>query len=209
MFKREWFTQFVDAAPVEAFRVRYWDKAGTQGGGKFSSGMLMAKTPFGIYYVEDVTRGQWSAKEREDVIKQTAELDRIRYGNTVHIWHEQEGGSGGKESAENTNRNLAGYIVHADHVTGDKVTRSYPYQAQCEAGNVRLVRGAWNQAYIDELTGFPNGAFSDQVDSSSGAFNKLAPMEVEEAPEPVIETHTFGGGPKRDDSGEPWAPRMG
>ncbi len=208
LFKREWFTKFVDAAPAQAWRVRYWDKAGTEGGGAFSSGVLMAKTAERMFYVEDVVRGQWSALDREAVIRQTAELDRQKHGDSVQIWVEQEGGSGGKESAENTIRNLAGFAVRADHVTGDKVTRSYPFQAQCEAGNVRLVRGPWNYVYIDELTAFPNGRYKDQVDASSGAFNKLALLQVTEAPLPVVETHTFWEEAARAESDEPWTPRM-
>jgi phage terminase large subunit-like protein len=46
---------------------------------------------------------------------------------------------------------LAGYVVHAERPTGDKVTRARPFAAQVEAGNVALVRGAWNLAYLDEL----------------------------------------------------------
>jgi phage terminase large subunit-like protein len=41
-------------------------------------------------------------------------------------------------------------------------------------GNVRLVGGAWNSAYLDELCAFPEGPHDDQVDASSGAFAKLA-----------------------------------
>ncbi|HAM41859.1 MAG TPA: hypothetical protein DCP69_11165, partial [Candidatus Omnitrophica bacterium] len=71
-------------------------------------------------------------------------------------------------------RELAGYSVHAETVTGDKVTRAQGLSAQAEAGNVKLVRGEWNEAYLSELHGFPEGKYKDQVDSSSGAFNKLA-----------------------------------
>lgn len=173
MFKRPWF-RLVDAAPVEAERVRYWDKAGTDGGGAYTAGVLLARTAEGIYYVEDVIRGQWSAGERERVIKQTAELDAERYGDVVTIWIEQEPGSGGKESAENTIRNLDGYNIHAERVTGDKVTRAEPLQAQAEAGNVRLVKGAWNTAFLDEITAFPLGKYKDQVDAASGAYNKVS-----------------------------------
>jgi predicted phage terminase large subunit-like protein len=90
------------------------------------------------------------------------------------IWAEQEPGSGGKESAENTVRNLAGYSIRTETVTGDKVTRADPYAAQAGAGNVDLLAGAWNEPYLEELAAFPNGRYKDQVDSSSGAFNKLA-----------------------------------
>jgi phage terminase large subunit-like protein len=40
-------------------------------------------------------------------------------------------------------------------------------------GNVALVKGAWNNAYLEELRTFPNGAHDDQVDASSRAFAAL------------------------------------
>jgi predicted phage terminase large subunit-like protein len=172
MFQREWFP-IVEAAPRAAQRVRYWDKAGTQGGGKATAGVLMAVDADGVFYVEHVVRGQYSALERERVIRQTAEADAAQYGD-VEIWMEQEPGSGGKESAEGTVRSLAGFRVHKETVSGDKVTRAEPFAAQCEARNVRLVRGAWNGGFLDELTAFPYGKFKDQADAGAGAFNKLA-----------------------------------
>jgi predicted phage terminase large subunit-like protein len=171
-FKRDWF-QIVDAVPPGAHRVRYWDKAGTQGGGKRTAGVLMALAGE-TYYVEHVVKGQWSAYRREKVIRQTAQLDAQRYGNSVRIWIEQEPGSGGKESAENTVRGLAGFPVRADRVTGDKDLRLEPFAAQCEAGSVHLLRGAWNLDFIEEMCAVPNGTFRDQADAAGGAFNKLA-----------------------------------
>lgn len=174
MFKKTWFT-IVDAAPADAIRVRYWDKAGTAGGGAFTAGVAMSRTPQGIYYIEDVQRGQWSSGDREATIKQTADMDALKHGQFgFTVWVEQEPGSGGKESAENTIRNLDGYSAFAERVTGDKATRAGPLAAQAQVGNVRIVRGAWNQAFLDELATFPLGKFKDQVDATSGAFNKLA-----------------------------------
>lgn len=173
MFKRHWF-EMVDVAPYYAQRVRYWDKAGTEGGsGAYTCGVLMVRDGHNRFYVEDVIRGRWSALERETIIKQTAVADEARFGR-VEVWQEQEPGSGGKESAEATARNLAGHIIHTERVTGDKVTRAEPFAAQAEAKNVALVKGAWNSAYLDELTSFPFSKHKDQVDASSGAFNKLA-----------------------------------
>jgi predicted phage terminase large subunit-like protein len=87
---------------------------------------------------------------------------------------EQEPGSGGKESADATIANLAGFAVYADRPTGSKDVRLEPFAAQAEAGNVRLLRGAWNQDYVEELCAVPNGAYRDQADATAGAFNKLA-----------------------------------
>lgn len=174
MFKSAWFQPFADAAPAAVPTIRYWDKAGTQDGGAYTAGVLMSRTDDGLYWVADVVRGQWSAGEREARIRQTAEKD----GRHVGIWVEQEPGSGGKESAQNTILNLAGWNVHAEPVTGDKETRARPFAAQAEAGNCRIVKDTaarrWNQALLDELTGFPHGKYKDQVDAAAGAFNKLA-----------------------------------
>jgi predicted phage terminase large subunit-like protein len=171
--KRDWL-KLVEASTVKAERIRYWDKAGTEDGGAYTSGVLIARTEEGIYFVEDVVRGQWSAYQRETVIRQTAELDRQRHGAGVKIWIEQEPGSGGKESAEATIRNLAGFAVYAERPTGDKDVRLEPFAAQAEAGNVSLLRGVWNYDYIEELVTIPNSAYRDQADATAGAFNKLA-----------------------------------
>jgi len=171
-FNRHWF-EVVKVAPKEAVRVRAWDKAGTEHGGDYSVGVLMARSKEGVFYVEDVVRGQYSDLARERIIKQTAEADSALYG-AVTVWLEQEPGSSGKESAAATIRNLAGFIVKAEPSTGDKEVRATPFATQSDAENVKLVAGAWNTAYLNELTSFPHGAHDDQVDASSLAFNKLA-----------------------------------
>ncbi len=171
LFKRHWFG-LVGAAPRDSKRVRAWDKAGTESGGDYTVGVLIAKDSDGVFYVEDVVRGQYSDLQRERIIRQTADMDKDRYGN-VTIWIEQEPGSGGKDSARITARSLAGHTVRAERVTSDKLTRAQPFAAQCEAENVKLVRAPWNTAFLEELTMFPNGKHDDQVDASSLAFAKL------------------------------------
>lgn len=167
-FATDQFT-IIEHAPKIIKKVRYWDKAGTDGGGAYTAGVLIGKTSQDQYVILDVVRGQWSALKRENMIKQTAGID----GNDVHIWIEQEPGSGGKESAESTIRNLAGYTIKAERVTGDKETRAYAYSAQVEAGNVMILKAGWNRDFISEHESFPAGEYKDQVDASSGAFNKL------------------------------------
>jgi predicted phage terminase large subunit-like protein len=194
IFDRAWFTTTLQAVPTDLTAlVRYWDKAGTQGGGKYSAGVLMGKRASGRYVILDIERGQWSAGNRETVIKQKAEADTAQFPGKVTTWVEQEPGSGGKESAENTVLNLAGHTVHVERVTGDKVTRAGPLSSQAEAGNIELldplgpaVKGTpAREAFLNEAQNFDGAhGFSDQIDAASGAFNKLAltqppkPMQV-------------------------------
>jgi predicted phage terminase large subunit-like protein len=172
LFKRHWFI-VIHALPAGCTLVRYWDKAATPGGGDWSVGVLMARSPRQRYIVVDVVRGQWSPGERKRIERQTAEMDRARYGH-VATRGEQEPGSSGVESAQASVENLAGFDARFERVTGDKLTRSMPFAAQCEVGNVDMLAGTWNAAYLDELTIFPNGKYDDQVDGSSGAFAQLA-----------------------------------
>jgi len=156
-------------------RVRYWDKAGTVVTKKgqnpaWTVGVLLLLLVNGKYLVADVKRGRWSAQVREDIIRATAEAD----GPDVEVVVEQEPGSGGKESAEGTIRRLVGFRVSADRPTGDKVLRADPLSVQVNAGNVMLLKGDWNREYIEEFRFFPNSTFKDQVDGTSGAFNRLA-----------------------------------
>jgi predicted phage terminase large subunit-like protein len=170
LFRYDWF-EIVDAAPAEARRVRYWDTAGTEAGGDFTAGVKMSRNGTGVIYVEDVVRGQWSPHHRDSHIRRTADGD----GRPVTVWLESEAGVMGKERTQETIRQLAGYVVHSERPTGPKELRAEPLAAQMEAGNVRIVRGAWNQAFIDELVNFGPGCMhDDQVDAAAGAFAKLA-----------------------------------
>lgn len=163
----------IDIPPVSFRRiVRYWDKAGTLGDGAFTVGVKMGLEPASHgdepkFWILDVVRGQWESSERERIIKHTAMLD----GKSVIIGVEQEPGSAGKESAENTAKRLAGYRVRLDRPTGDKAERADPYSVQVNSGNVYLKKGAeWIQDYIDEMRHFPDSTYKDQIDASSGAF---------------------------------------
>ena len=171
MIKRHWF-DYVTDVPASAKRIRYIDKAATQDGGAWTAMVLMAELN-GTFYIEDVVRGQWSSNEREENIKKMIKLDTLKYGSKYVAYIEQEPGSGGKESAEHTIQNNAGYRIKADRPTGDKDTRLLPFADQAEAGNVKLLVASWNHDYLEEITAIPNSTYRDQGDATAGAFNKL------------------------------------
>ncbi|MCP4475409.1 MAG: terminase [Gammaproteobacteria bacterium] len=149
--------------------VRYWDKAATLDGGCYTAGVLMHKMKDGSFVVSDRVMGQWSVGIREKIIKQTTILD----GERTHVWVEREPGGAGIESADNTIRNLAGYIAESDRVTGSKPHRAIPYANQVEIGNVSLIKNEWTKDFIDHHGGFPFGKIIDDVDAAAGAFAKL------------------------------------
>jgi hypothetical protein len=63
--------------------VRAWDKSATHGGGDYTAGVLMHAMKDGIFVIEHVVRGQWSALEREQQIKATAAADSNSIKNSV------------------------------------------------------------------------------------------------------------------------------
>ena len=154
--------------------VRYWDKAATIGAGAYTVGVKMHLLKNKFFYIEDVKRGQWSTEVRERIIKQTAAID----GDSVDIVIEQEGGSGGKESAEGTIRNLAGFRVKAERPIGDKAKRADRYSVQVNNGSFILAAADWNAKFKEEYELFPNGTYKDQVDAGSGAFNYLVKKKI-------------------------------
>jgi predicted phage terminase large subunit-like protein len=174
LFKKHWF-KVVDAAPAGGTWVRKWDLAGTEEGATgdpdWTVGCLMSKCPDGFFWVRDIIRFRGSPHEVEQAVQNTATLD----GKNVAIHLNQDPAQAGKAQAKAFTRMLAGWIVKAEVESGSKETRAAPFSAQCEAGNVRLVKAPWNEGFITELCTFPNAAKDDQVDAASGAFNYLAP----------------------------------
>lgn len=195
-FKRHWFEIVpVPPAPGRAWWVRYWDKASTKDDGDYTAGVLMALTKdTGEFFVVDVQRGQWESEARDAVIRQTLALDEQRYGANLMTWFEQEGGSSGKDAAKAQIKSFAGHRVFAEPISGkgDKATRAEPFQSQAMVRNVKLVSGAWNKAYLDELASFPFGTNDDQIDGSSGSFRRLARIQERENRKKKTETPATG-----------------
>jgi predicted phage terminase large subunit-like protein len=175
-----------DMFPVDRFKIitsfnrsqvrrsiRYVDKASTEEDGAYTAAALVHDMRDGTTVVEDMLRGQWPVLERERRLMQAAEADDASC-RQYSIWFEQEPGSGGKESAEASIRRFKQFGAFADKVTGAKEVRAEPYAGAVQNGDVSLVAGEWNRAFLDEHEQFPLGKYKDQVDATAGAFNKLA-----------------------------------
>ena len=175
MFKPEWF-DVVEKPPEKVVaRVRYWDKAGKEGGGDYTAGVLMSKTAEGRYYVEHVVREQLSIYRRNKKIRKMIDMDLTLPGPTTRAWHELEGGSAGPEAAINLVKEMEGRPIQPDPVGNkSKEVRASALANACEAQLVHLVKSNWNREFIDELMMFPRGKHDDQVDAAAGAFNQLA-----------------------------------
>lgn len=181
-FKRAWFEVLTTCPPLIQ-GVRYWDKAGSKGGtgartagvfiGAYDDPSVPTSSPLRRkYIITDAQGHRVEAPEREMIIKQQATIDQ-RFYPAVVTWVEQEPGSGGKESAQNTVANLAGFTCMAERVTGSKEVRADPLSSQASVGKIKLLAGNWNKEFLDEIELFPLGKLKDLVDAAGGGFNKL------------------------------------
>jgi predicted phage terminase large subunit-like protein len=165
----------VDAAPADLTMVRGWDLAGTlkteQNDPDWTTGTKIGRSKStGRYIVLHHVRDRNTPHEVEKMIHNTASQDTP----DVEISLPQDPGQAGKSQVATLIKMLAGFTVRASPETGDKATRFGPFSAQCEAGNVDVLRGAWNETWFSELEGFPEGGHDDDADSTSRAFNRLS-----------------------------------
>lgn len=176
-FKRSSF-EVLEAAPAWVTgRVRYWDRAATEEqpgrNPDWTVGLRLSRTRDGFFVIEHVVRLRGAPGTVEQTIKAVTEQD----GPSVMVGIEQDPGQAGKFEASYYVRELAGYNVRLFAASQNKITRAQPVSAQADGhggfGRVRIVRGFWNDALLDELEAFPEGEHDDQVDALSGAFNAL------------------------------------
>jgi predicted phage terminase large subunit-like protein len=174
-FRREWFP-VVSAIPdgwVQA--IRSWDRAASRVSAEnpdpdWTVGVLLYRYPNNTWIIGDVKSIRESPGKVQQFIKEVAKFD----GRRVRIVAMQDPGSAGVEERDNFVRMLAGYNVETYSSSKDKENRAKPVSAQCEYGNVGVMKGSWNERFFIEVGNFPLGSHDDQVDALSGAFNDLA-----------------------------------
>lgn len=186
LFRREWFS-VADSAPADAKWVRYWDLAATElKPGQDPDWTVGALVGFkeGVYYIKDIRRVRATPQGVENLVRQTADLD----GRRVPIYMEQEPGASGANTIDHYRRRvLVGFPFYGERTTGSKVERARPVSSAAEAGNVKLVRGAWIADFLDEIASFPlRGVHDDQVDAVSGAITQLADHETRLPEQPTV-----------------------
>jgi predicted phage terminase large subunit-like protein len=173
MFKREWF-EVVDALPsVVASRARGWDLAATeeQQGSQpaYTATVKMSKTKDGFYYIEHAERARRSPAGVEAMITGYAKAD----GKKIPIALPQDPAQAGKSQAHYYKTRLSGWVVRCQPPTGSKPARAAPVASQAEVGNIKVLRGPWNEEFFGELCLFPNGTFKDFTDALSEVFDYL------------------------------------
>ena len=178
--------RLVDAPPTgdHLRRARAWDLASTQAGDSnpdpdWSVGAKLSVDPrTRIWTIEHVVRVRVRPGERDDLIRSTAISDGLRYQ------HVEKVGSWGNDLMDTLGRHLDGICrVKGLPATGTKAERADPLAAAAEQGRLRIVRGPWLDALVDEFEEFPDGDHDDIVDACAMAMRAVG--ERREVADPV------------------------
>jgi predicted phage terminase large subunit-like protein len=180
-FRRSYFPIVAEPPGPIIRSVRFWDKAASEPCEAYpdpdwTAGVKTAKLEDGRYLVQHVERMRGTPGKVDTCMRAIASQD----GTRVPVGIFQDPAQAGKVDVAHTRQVLDGYTLRTIRAGKgmDKVTMAGPFSAQAEGGRVLLLRGPWNDPYLDELEGFPDADHDDQVDASSGAHQELQGFEL-------------------------------
>lgn len=170
--------QIIDELPkYQVYKsARVWDLAATESGGDFTVGTLQHYCPaLDHAFISDIKRDQLSPSQVEALVRSTA----IEDGQDVDVLIEQEPGASGKSLVEHYKRSVLPEftVVPVSPQGREKKVRAQPFLAAAEAKKVFLIRGKWNDEFIDEFDEFP-GMFDDQVDTAAAGYTYLSGKQI-------------------------------
>lgn len=175
IFKKAWFdivepesiVRDVINEPVHFFV----DSAYTEKTSNDPSAILTCfkKANSNILYIVDV---KVVRKEFPDLVKFIIEhTTTYQLGNDSRIYIEPK--ASGKSVAQQLRASTMLNVVETKAPDTDKVTRANAVSPVCESRRVKLIRGAYIQPFLEELTAFNNAAHDDQVDTLVMALDQL------------------------------------
>lgn len=177
LFQEESFLKVPGRMTEPAHRIRMWDLAGSaKKKSDYCAGVLMARSKSsGIYRVEHVIHEKLEPGPLDRKMKQTAELD----GKAVHVGIEEEKSGSGKLVSAHFRKLLRGFIVRPMRPTGDKVERAGLASSLVDHGLVEVTIAPWNEKFISECVGFPEGANDDMLDAFAYGCHHLSRLPVQ------------------------------
>lgn len=171
MFHREYF-EIVETLPKLKVG-RHWDLAASTGTkNDYSVGCKGGVDQDGNVYILDVVRGRWEWPALIRVFKSTALSDDCPQSV------ETAGTQKGFLQLLMAEPQLMGISIKGVTPHNDKITRAQPLVSRAEHSKIRLLRGPWNQDFINELCAFPEVDHDDQVDATTGMLLMLAQSPI-------------------------------
>lgn len=171
LFKRDSF-QIIDQASVpDKLRwARYWDLAvKIKEHNDYSASIACAMGKDGTLYLKDAIFGRWEYPDAKKIIVATMK----RESQTRHGIEEALHGAAFVQELMRE-RKVAHVAIRGIRVDKDKKTRALAWADRAAEGKVAIVRGAWNEHFIEQCILFPQGKHDDLVDSVSGGVSMIS-----------------------------------
>lgn len=178
VFNRDWF-EIVEDVPLDGLRVRYFDLAATEVNKKnkdpdYTCGIEMIYKE-GFYYVTHMLMNRYSPAETDKAIDNLifSDVARVVYnGRYMARWEIEPGSASKRDSVARTQR-LAGIDAKGVRKDKAKLIAWKPLAAAAEAGIVKILKGNWNETFLNQMHGVPDLPHDDVADAAAGAFQEL------------------------------------
>ena len=163
IFKREWFKRYVEKPPEGLNWKRGYDLAvSTKTQACYTASFRVAYDDDGNLYIADGFRKRVEFPDQKRYV-----LSRIKDEKSTE--HGIERALHGQALLQELRKEarVRGIAFKGVTVSTDKVTRALKWAPLAEENKIILVRGHWNNEFIEEVCQFPAGHFDDQIDAVS------------------------------------------
>jgi predicted phage terminase large subunit-like protein len=163
LFKISWFKNIVFAPPPGLKWHRGYDLAvSTKTTACYTASAKCAFDKEGNLYIADVMRKRMEFPEQRRYIYERVAIEKDTEHGVELALH-------GHAIIQDLRRapQLRGRPFRGVKVDADKITRALGWASLAEDGKVFLVRGPWNQEFLNEVREFPSGKYDDQIDAVS------------------------------------------
>ena len=171
ILKKKWWREWTKIAPVCSYIIQSWDTAYSDADLKTNS--YSARTTWGVFRpTEDeiaiILIEAWHDRVDYPELKKEA-LKTYRDHNPDCVLIEKK--ASGQSLIQDLRKD--GVPVATYQPDRDKVARAYAVQAMLECGQIYYPARRWADDVIDECAQFPNGAYSDWVDTCTQAWLRI------------------------------------
>lgn len=169
MFKKDWF-EIIDWSPNFAGLVWHIvaDTAYTAKEKNDPSGFIAYTELMGEYIIRDA---ESLNLEFPELVKHLPAY-AARNGAGPRSRIEIEPKASGKSLVQTLKRHTRLNVVEGVPPAKDKISRAKDASPVCEARRVKLIRGAWNKAFVEQVCTFPNATHDEYVDLLSMIINR-------------------------------------
>lgn len=181
IFNRDWFLVVPDCPTGQWEEVLFWDFAATareldKDDPDYTAYCHMRRVriegqPGYTFVVLDAAARQLGPVETLRWFLTVSQKKAQLAGKTPFaVRWEIEPGSAAKREDVRLRRQLQGINARGVRATKDKITRATPFASSAENGDVLVLRGAWNERWLNHLHNQPDWPHDDEMDAASGAY---------------------------------------